>query len=162
MKEILLTQGKTALVDDEDYEYLNKFKWNARKAKQTYYAKRTVRIDNKYKTIYMHRLILKLNDSSINVDHEDYNGLNNQKSNIRILTKSDNSKRVRSFGNNRNIANNIKGKIKTSSIHAGLSWNNQKKKWKAQITINGTSKYLGIFKTEKEALECYKRALDNI
>jgi len=40
MKEIALTQGKVALVDDEDYDSVNQYKWHARKAKRTYYAKR--------------------------------------------------------------------------------------------------------------------------
>jgi hypothetical protein len=94
MKEIQLTQGKVALVDDEDYEYLNQWKWCARKGKLgTFYAKRTVRnnITNTYKTIYMHRIILNITNRFIYVDHENHDGLDNQKSNIKACTPKENA-----------------------------------------------------------------------
>lgn len=40
MKEIILTQGKVALVDDKDFEYLNQWKWHADESLRTFYAKR--------------------------------------------------------------------------------------------------------------------------
>lgn len=57
MKKILLTQDKEALVDDEDYDELAKYKWYAIKStsNNTYYAGRK---DNNHKTVLMHHQIL--------------------------------------------------------------------------------------------------------
>lgn len=61
MKKIKLTQGKYALIDDEDYDEISKFKWSAYLNRNTYYAHRSVRIENKNKTIKMHRQIMIVN-----------------------------------------------------------------------------------------------------
>ena len=57
MKEIQLTQGKVALVDDDMYEYLMQWKWFANKKGSTFYAVRSLHSNNVRKTIFMHRLI---------------------------------------------------------------------------------------------------------
>lgn len=85
-KEIPLTQGKVAIVDDEDYERLVVFKWQAAKdrhTKELYYAHRT----KPY--ISMHRLVLNAEKGQM-IDHKDRNGLNNQKSNLRFCTMAQN------------------------------------------------------------------------
>jgi hypothetical protein len=84
MREIFLTQDKIALVDDEDFEYLNQWKWCANKGSNTFYAMRSG-------GIMMHRVLLNLSfgDKRV-VDHIDRNGLNNQRKNIRVVTCSEN------------------------------------------------------------------------
>ena len=84
MKEIILTQGQVALVDDEDFEYLNQWKWCAIKSRKTYYTTRTIYIPCKM-TVIMHRIIMNT-PLDMTVDHIDHNGLNNQKYNLRICT----------------------------------------------------------------------------
>ncbi len=69
MREIELTQGKVALVDDEDYDYLSQFNWYARKDGQTFYALRK----DKQRTVLMHRVILRP-DVGMESDHIDGNG----------------------------------------------------------------------------------------
>lgn len=91
MKEIKLgskkNPGLVALVDDEDFESISKWKWYASKRGQTFYALRT---DNKArKVIRMHRQILGLPDAQF-VDHKDHDGLNNQKYNLRLATNKQN------------------------------------------------------------------------
>lgn len=87
MKEIKLTQGQVALVDDDDYNYLNQWKWCAHKSGNTFYAERTIYPE--HKTIKMHWIIM--NDFQGNrIDHKDSNGLNNQRSNLRFCNKSQN------------------------------------------------------------------------
>lgn len=96
MKEIKLNRrGKDAgkyitLVDDEDYNFLNQWKWHVKICLKTCYAARTIYLPkNKFITIRMHRVIMKTPDY-LEVDHIDHNGLNNQKSNLRNVTPSQN------------------------------------------------------------------------
>ncbi len=57
-KEIQLTQGKVAIVDADDLEWLSRFKWYAHKRGRTWYARRTVESKGSQKTEFMHRIIL--------------------------------------------------------------------------------------------------------
>jgi hypothetical protein len=90
MKEIRLTQEKVTLVDDEDYEYLNQFKWYAHlNPDGKFYA---MRMKPEIKgtrrgVINMHRVIMKC-DNGVCVDHINRNSLDNQKCNLRICNKS--------------------------------------------------------------------------
>lgn len=129
-KQIELTQGKFAIVDDEDYEYLNKFKWHW---KSKNYAARA----ESRKTVFMHREIMKP-PADMLVDHIDGNGLNNQKSNLRVCNKSQN-------GMNRQ---NTSGRIWKGVYPVG-------KKFVARIQIDGENKYIGTYKTEEAAARAY-------
>lgn len=80
MKQITLSKGLFALVDDEDFESLNALKWHAHKCANTYYARRNLpRKDGKRTSLTMHEMITGLKKP----DHKDGNGLNNQRSNLR-------------------------------------------------------------------------------
>jgi hypothetical protein len=144
MKEIKLTQGKVALVDDEDFEYLNQFKWHAKKGCNTFYAKRSI----KGSTLSMHSLIMKP-PHGFEIDHKDLNGLNNQKDNLRICTRSQNqANRKKAKGNSRYLGVcRLKGEI----------YNGKKYRDTIIATINKDNKliYLGSFKTEEEAAIAY-------
>ena len=84
MKRIPLTQGKFALVDDEDYKKLKKYKWFAqRKENGMYYAATMMQINGKIIAMKMHRFIMDAN-SDVLIDHADMDGLNNQKNNLRF------------------------------------------------------------------------------
>lgn len=136
MKEILLSRGMVALVDDEDYEWLNQWKWYAHKKRNTYYARRSCIINGLTYNLMMHRIILGLTDNNICCDHKDMNGLNNQRFNLRIATVSQNSANRRS----------LKG---SSSKYLGVyKFGNR---WRAKIRCNKKQESIGCFKTEKEA-----------
>ncbi len=142
MKRIQLTRNKYTLVDDEDYEYLNQYKWYAYKGRNTYYA---VKTDHKLKKqIRMHRVIMKP-PSYLQVDHKDGDGLNNQKENLRICT------------NQQNAGNSRIRKDNTSGIK-GVTWYKRDKKWKAQIKINNKNKHLGYFSDKNKAKRVYIKA----
>lgn len=91
MREIALTQGMVALVDDEDYEELNRHKWYAKKTSDagSFYAARFQRINGRPTTIYMHREIMNCNNG-MEVDHRDGNTLDNRKEKLRTCTKKQN------------------------------------------------------------------------
>jgi hypothetical protein len=96
MKEIQLSQGKVALVDDEEFEQLNKYKWTTTyNMNGNFYATRNEYNGKKVNRIKMHRHLLGLHDARILVDHIDGNGLNNQRKNLRIATKAQNAKNRR-------------------------------------------------------------------
>ena len=138
MKRIKLTQGKFALVDDEDFAKLSKYKWHSLKGTNTFYAARGFRLR-------MHRFILNAKEGQ-EIDHRDGNGLNNQKSNLRFCTHSQNNM------NQRKLKKNLSSKYK------GVSWHKNKKKWAVSIYIDGKNKYLGDFKDETDAAEAYNEA----
>lgn len=96
MKKIQLTRGFVALVDDEDFEELNKYKWNA---SAMGYAVRHIpwpngkRLKNgkqAQRALKMHRVIMNTPTGML-TDHIDHNPFNNQKSNLRVCTSSQNS-----------------------------------------------------------------------
>lgn len=82
MKLIPLSQGQFAQVDDEDFDWLNQWKWCADYNHGAYYARRTWFLNGKCYHVAMHREIMKT-PKGIEVDHADLDGLNNQEYNIR-------------------------------------------------------------------------------
>lgn len=149
MKTISLTQGKFAQVDDEDYDWLNQWKWCARAAKKNslhYYVFRNGYDTNGKKvTISMHRQILNIIDSPLYGDHIDRNPLNNQKSNLRICTHAQNTLNRSS---RKNSSSKYLGVVKITSKRTGLIT------WKAQCTKNN-KQYTKAYKTELEAAIAY-------
>lgn len=145
MKEIKLTQGQVALVDDEGYEWLNSFKWYTGRCSHLLYAVRNISINGKQTTQRMHQLIMGDNPSKLDIDHRDGNGLNNQKSNLRFCTHQENQMNVRSHKDG-------------SSKHRGVCWYKPSGKWIAQIQLNGKVIYLGLFDDEEDAARTYNTA----
>jgi len=144
MKRIKLTQGKWALVDDSDFERLNQWKWFADKQGNTFYAVRnSATINGKQTRIRMHRVIMNTHEG-METDHADRNGLNNQKHNLRICTKSQNRM-------------NRKKYVKNSSKYKGVTWAKYAKKWRARIQINIKAIFLGHFLLEEEAALAYNK-----
>lgn len=145
MKEIKLTQNRVALVDDEDFERLNIYKWYAASQDRCYYAVRGVFIDNKWKTIFMHRIIMNA-PIRIKIDHKNSNGLDNQKYNLRVATSQQNAQNIK------NSHKDNKYKIK------GVSWNKQHKKFEARIRVNKKKLLLGLFNVLGDADSVYRIA----
>ena len=146
MKEIKLTQGKIAIVDDMDYEYLSQFKWHAKKhglRSEIWYAARTTsrKLGNQ-KTILMHKEILGITGREFEIDHIDHNGLNNCRINLRRCT------------HRQNMANCVASKT-GSSKYKGVSIHSTTKKFVVHIYVSGKLKYLGSFDNEIEAAKCY-------
>jgi len=91
MREIPLTRGKVALVDDEDYDrVVAEGSWYATPRRQTFYACRR----NTRGMVYMHRFITGAPAGMI-PDHWNHDGLDNQRHNLKVVPARDNSIRVR-------------------------------------------------------------------
>lgn len=155
MKEIKLTKGHVALVDDEDFEKLNQYKWHARITPNSIYVRTNIKIKHptrRQKSLHMHRLIMNCPEGMM-VDHIDRNGLNNQKHNLRICTRS------------QNLMNSKKPKEGKTSKYKGVNFikdqRSHNKPWRAEIRLNRKGIVIGTFKTEKEAALAYnKKALE--
>lgn len=95
MRKIPLTQGKFALVDDADYEWLSKWKWHAHKDRngKLWYAERSDR-NRTPRIVKMHREILRTRKSLV-VDHRNCNGLDNRRINIHNCTVKENNELCR-------------------------------------------------------------------
>jgi len=122
MKKIKLTQGKYALVDDVDYEYLNQWKWHAAKKSPV--------------KVYMHRLINKTKNGQY-TDHINRDTLDNRKNNLRTVTNQQNA-----F--NCNLSKNNK------SGYNGVHWH--KNRWVAKIKVNYKNIGLGRFTNKEDAI----------
>lgn len=145
-KTIPLTQGKFAIVDDDDYEELAMFKWYAYKAPYTFYAERKLRKEGR-RLLYplkMHRLIMRLGEGfHVVVDHINGNGLDNRKENLRICQRSENNCNARRY---KNSTTGLKCVTKVGV------------KFRAVLRKNGTRFHLGYFDTAGKAHEAYKEA----
>lgn len=139
-KEIILTQNKITIVDDEDFERLNKFKWHAHSTPHIFYAART--FNNKM--IYMHRYIMKT-EGKLQVDHINGNPLDNRKSNLRIVTQKQNTR-------------NSKMKNTNTSGYKGVYWYKRSKKWCTHIHVDGKTINLGYFDDKNDAAKVYNEA----
>lgn len=141
MKEIPLTMGKVALVDDSDYEALSKFKWHVskvitRKGRIIWYAKRCFHGT----TILMHQQITGIHHA----DHKNRDGLDNQRSNLRPSNYSLNQ--ANSIGKNRLSFRGIR---------------KRRGKYAAQLTAFGKQYHLGTFETPEAAARAYDAAALN-
>lgn len=145
MKQISLTQSKFALVDDEDYERVSKYKWFYHLG----YAKRGI-YDPKIKNNHhqgMHSFIMQ---HTKYIDHKNRDGLDNRKENLRICTQSQNNMNTKA---RKTSKSGIKGVTYFSSED-----NRRKKPWVALLHKNGRKVLYKYFETKEEAARAYDKA----
>ena len=140
MKEILLTKGKKAIVDDSDYERISQFKWCY---SPTGYAVRRAPLEP-YALLYLHRVLLEAKDGEY-IDHINGDRLDNRKGNLRKCSMSE------------NLMN--RGKQKNNgSGYKGVSLDKSRNKWRAQIQKNRRNIGLGRFDSKEDAARAYDTA----
>jgi hypothetical protein len=147
MKEVKLTQGYVALVDNEDYQRVSQFKWYAQKKYRkdgsllnVYAERKTPRKHGSKKqgVMKMHRFLLRVTDPETRVDHKDHNGLHNWRTNLRKANAAQNAQNCRVSTRNKS---GLKGVSKKGS------------KWRAQIMLP-----LGFFSNKRDAARAYDKA----
>lgn len=134
------------MVSDDDYELVSQYRWHPHKNHRgrTFYGHTNVKVDGKQTTVQMHRLIMGFPDYQ--VDHQNGNGLDCQRHNLRKANDSQNK------------ANKAKPRGQYSSVWKGVTWHKRAGKWQAKLQANGKQNYLGLFSDEVEAAKAYDRA----
>lgn len=154
MREVKLgASGLVALVDDEDFDLVNEYKWYLKKPNRPHYTFYTYRrwgvygdwVGRRYKSQRMHNLIMQ----ELWIDHIDGDGLNNQKSNLRKCTNSE------------NLAN-VRNTIGSSSRYKGVYLRKDTQKWDAHICKDRKKYALGSYTLEVEAALAYDRAAQEL
>ena len=147
MREIELTQGKVALVDDEDYEWLSQWKWHVRQDNEAFYA---IRNYPSKTLLQMHNAIWEYHYGPISegytVDHVDLRSLNNQKENFRLATPTQQNQ------NRKILSSNTSGFV-------GVAWHKATNKFQARITVDKKRIWLGLFDDPIEAARVRDRAV---
>lgn len=141
MKEIPLTQGMVALVDDEDFERLSACKWFVGGLPHRRYAMSR----KNSRCVYMHREILGVTSRQVDVDHVNGDRLDCRRSNLRACTRSQN------MGNAKRPKNG-------SSQYKGVSYFRRDGCWMAKITVGRAQTFLGYFDKEEDAGRAYDAA----
>lgn len=145
MKQIPLTRGQFALVDDSDFEWLNQYKWIAHLGSfGKFYVLRRPGPRGNRETIRMHRLICGATEGE-QVDHKNGDTLDNRRSNLRSCSAAQN-------GWNRCVQRN------NTSGFKGVTWHKRISMWQARIRIFSRRVHLGYFLTASAAGQAYKIA----
>lgn len=143
MKIILATNYglKTeVMLDDDDYEWAKSIGWHVD-------SKGYARGSYKGKNRFMARLIMKIDDPKIYVDHINGNTLDNRKCNLRLANNSQNQ------ANRQMHSTNTTG-------YRGVCWAKDTQKWQASIKVNRKSIYLGQYTNIEDAANAYKKAAE--
>ncbi len=144
MKEIPLTQGYVALVDDEDYELVADRTWCPAPRDDRIYSINYKRARGQRRTCtLMHRLILDA-PRGVRVDHVNGNGLDNRRGNLRFATPGQNTTNART--------------LRGLSFFKGVSWREERRRWRAYIEHEGRCHHLGYFEREEDAGHAYDEA----
>lgn len=143
MKEIALTCGAVALVDDEDFERVNAYRWYLNIVNPSH----RVQYARSGTVGHMHRFLLDA-PRGMDVDHINHDGLDNRRANLRLCTRAD------------NIRNGRKHRNGKTSRFKGVSWSGWHHTWRATLMLRRRQLFLGYFANEIDAAHAYNRAAE--
>ncbi len=149
-RTIPLTYGFIAIVDDEDYDRVNRYKWyvmnrNSSTHRTLYAARGYSDEKSRKRIIYMHRYVNNT-PAGGHTDHINGNGLDNRKANLRTCTRAENHQ------------NSRKCRTATSSVYKGVNKHTRSGRWAAQIKIGRIQTWIGYFPSEEDAGHAYNAA----
>lgn len=136
MGQIVLTQGKIAVVDDDDLEWVNQWKWCYHNG----YATRSIWNGSRVFTVRLHRELLQA-PPGLQVDHINGDKLDNRRANLRLATNAQN-------GMNQKKSSNC------TSIYKGV-YLHEAKWWRAMIKKDRRCQYSKLCSSEVEAAKQY-------
>lgn len=139
---LLLSRGKVATIDAEDFDRLGRVKWSAKVSGKNTYAVRSVGGRRAPKRLWLHREVLSAPEG-VEVDHINGDGLDNRKSNLRLATRAQNMRGRRAKPSGK------------ASQFRGVSWFKRDSVWVAQIMVGNKNYYLGRFRCEESAARAY-------
>ena len=144
---LLLTRGKSTVIDAEDWPIAAKSRWHAIKGRRgTFYAATRVGPH----ILFLHRILLELPfGDKRQGDHRDHDGLNNRRYNLRLATPGQNMMNTRKPSTRKGSP--------TSSRFKGVYWDKRYQKWCASIRHQNASHFIGYFASEVAAAQAYKR-----
>lgn len=142
MAEIITRCGSVALLDDEDAEFMNRYKW--RISSDGYVVRKAKINGNPDGQMRMHRVVIGAETGQM-VDHINGNKLDNRRENLRIASNRENQQ-------NRSKEEGCASKFKGVALDKKLG------KWRSQITATGKTHYLGTYACEHEAGHAYNKA----
>lgn len=144
MREILLTRGQVAITDDVDFETLSLWKWYL--SPEGYACRTGRKSEGVYKQrFYLHRQVMGVTDSLIEVDHVNGNRLDNRRCNLRLCSKIENRR-------------NKLLQVNSTSGYKGVSFRNATGKWQAKLKNLNKWICLGDFDTKEQAAIAYNEA----
>ncbi len=148
VREIPLTKGYVALIDEEDYARLAEVRWHADEFDHTTYASRKVLRDGKTIKVYLHRAVMDA-PAGTEVDHANGDGLDCQRENLRYASSSQ---------QNQNRRARRSDGLKGINHHPSSVRHPRVRCWQAVIKLGGKKKSLGYFLTKEEAARAYDAA----
>jgi len=146
-RQIRMAQPRYAKVDPADYKRLKRYKWIARKGKNSFYTLRYAAGGKRKKgtLIYLHQEVIKVPQGMV-IDHINHDGMDNRMANLRAATYS------------QNLCHRKKRSGTNQSKYKGIYWREKNRKWQALITFEKKKIYLGYFRSEIDAARAYDHA----
>ena len=145
MRRIELTQGGTALVDDEDYAWLNNFQWALNPQGNGYAVRKGSKAKGEPRTVMMHRVIMQAHPGQ-QVDHINLNSQDNRRENLRLANTQTNA------------FNRRKPNVDSTSRYKGVLRRKERISWEARLKYNDKAIHLGTFRDETLAAAAYNYA----
>lgn len=149
MHQIIVIDGESIIIDEEDLHLLQHGSWRIQRVKKAKYLRWKTTVDGAVKGYLFHRLVMNAKDGTI-VDHINRNSLDNRKSNLRFVTRTQNAtnstKRTERCG------------VPTTSRFYGVCFVKNKNRWRSTIRYGGRERYIGTFKDECAAAHAYDLA----
>lgn len=141
-RKIPLTQGKFAIVDEKDFDWLSQYKWHINNARLTFNAVRSVKKNHRNSLVLMHREIMNCPAGSF-IDHINHNGLDNRRGNLRFVSIEQNN------------WNRRKQRGTFTSLYKGVYYHKGRGKWSSKIKCKGKHIFIGWFDDEESAARAY-------